>query len=207
VIVTGSTAAGCETKQVREWLRVLCSRTASARPPTRVDLERDDGNESLKLVMPHGVALVVPVVPGREYAAKITWPDRTRVLRVRWPEGDAKPTLAFDAPVVTGKPGHLDSFAAPGFDRRRFDSDVERTICDCWNRVHGGNRFDGGNGEEFECLGAYGATDAACTATYPPDAGKPEPGELRPGRCDRLLACIRRDPASPPGPRTPPGPR
>ncbi|HMG23959.1 MAG TPA: hypothetical protein VK607_21640, partial [Kofleriaceae bacterium] len=76
VIVTGSSDAGCETKQVREWLRIQCARSPAGWP---IDLQvtRDDGREAMALVMPREVSLVVPVIEGRETTATVTWLDKT----------------------------------------------------------------------------------------------------------------------------------
>jgi len=182
VIVTGSSDAGCETKQVREWLRILCPRTPRARP-VAIDIARDDGHEAMALVMPLELSLLVPVVEGRELAATLTWSDATRVLHVAWPAGAARPTLAFDKPVARRKPD-----AAGTEDiRMTFHSPVERAICDCWQQQFGGLRA-GSRKPVFTCPGAYGAADPTCVDKYyGPTASCPE-----------LLACTRRDPASPP---------
>jgi SGNH hydrolase-like domain, acetyltransferase AlgX len=181
VIVSGSSDAACETKQVREWLRIQCPRSARALP-VDVEITRDDGHEAMVLVMPAEISLVVPVVLGRELAATLTWTDKTRVLHVAWPAGAKRPTLAFDKPIARGKPIELDVFATP----MKFRSPVERAICDCWQVVFGGQRYR--NSEDvFTCAGAYGAPDPACVEKYyRTDASCPE-----------LLACTRRDPASP----------
>ncbi|HEU4732672.1 MAG TPA: hypothetical protein VFT22_32475 [Kofleriaceae bacterium] len=181
VIVTGSSDAACETKQVREWLRVLCGRTETARP-IAIDIERDDGHEALPMVMPGQVSLLIPIVAGRELAARITWSDSTRVLRVRWPGGATRPVLAFDRPVRLARP------AAPEPEPwySRFRSPVERAICECWVRVFGSGG-DGLRGTALTCPDAYGAADPACVERYGPA-----------NRCPELLACTRRDPASPP---------
>jgi hypothetical protein len=168
---------------VREWLRVLCSRTEAERP-TAVDIERDDGHEALAMVMPGQVSLLIPIVAGRELAAKISWTERTRVLHVRWPAGAAKPTLAFDKPIRVAQP-YADP-ATPSW-QMTFRSPVERAICDCWQSVFGGERYQSRD-EVFTCAGAYGAADDACVQRY-----------YRAARsCPDLLACTRRDPASPP---------
>lgn len=183
VIVSGSSEAVCETKQVREWLRVLCSRTDAARP-LAVDIERDDGHEALAMVMPSQVSLLIPLVAGRDFAARITWTDRARVLRVQWPSGAAKPTLAFDKPIKVAQP-YADP-ATPSW-KMAFRSPVERAICDCWQTVFGGQRYTSDE-EVFTCSDAYGAADDACVQRY-----------YRAARsCPELLACTRRDPASPP---------
>jgi lysophospholipase L1-like esterase len=183
VIVRGSSALGCETKQVREWLRVVCSRTETARP-LAIEIEEDDGQEALAMAMPGQVSLVIPVVPGRAFAGTISWTDRTAVLRVRWPAGAAAPELAFDQPVKRARP---DLDPTPRGWNMAFRSPVERAICDCWQTVFGGERYTSRD-EVFTCSGAYGAADDACVQTYYRTAR----------RCPELLACTRRDPASPP---------
>jgi hypothetical protein len=134
------------------------------------------------LVMPGEVSLLIPVVEGRELTATVSWTDRTRALRVAWPAGAPRPTLAFDRAVAQR---HA---AGPG--QPAFRSRVERAICDCWEHVFGDDhdrrRFDT-DGKNNTCHGAYGAADPACLDRYH-------------GRdtCPALLACIRRDPGSPP---------
>jgi len=182
VIVTGSSDAACETKQVREWLRIQCPRTERARP-VDVEVTRDDGHEAMVLVMPAEISLLVPVVEGRELAAKLLWTDKTRVLHVAWPAGAKRPTLAFDKPIARAKPDAPDVFTTG----MKFRSPVERAICDCWQVVFGGQRYTGGE-EVFTCAGAYGAPDPACVETY----------YRTNASCPELLACTRRDPSSPP---------
>ncbi|TMQ22244.1 MAG: hypothetical protein E6J90_12765 [Deltaproteobacteria bacterium] len=178
VIVTGSSSAGCETKQVREWLRVRCAPTELS-SPLGAEITRDDGHEAMVLVMPSELSLLIPVVEGREVTATVRWTDVTRVLHVAWQVGAAHATLAFDKPVARTRP--------PGPDELgyRFRSPVERAICDCWRQVFEGR---GRRDEPVTCRGAYGAPDPACVSRY----------YHSPATCPQLLACIRRDPASPP---------
>jgi hypothetical protein len=201
VIVTGSTSAGCETKMVHEWLRVMCGRVAkgTAPPPTeydgdqtvvddptRVAIEKDDTGEAMALAMPHQTSLVVPVLRGREATVQFTWSDHTRRLHVRWPSDQPAPTFAFDPVVkVAGKKSMISPYAR--LDRvQAFVSPVERAICKCWNttfKLEHYTPYDAKD-EVFACSGAYGSADAACTTTYATD-------------CPRMLECIRHDPASP----------
>lgn len=67
--------------------------------------------------------------------------------------------------------------AGRGEELGKFRSPVEEAICGCWRGVY-----------QESCYGAYGAADAGCVATYA-------------GDCVQMLACIRRDPASPPAAR------
>jgi SGNH hydrolase-like domain, acetyltransferase AlgX len=182
-MVTGSTSAGCETKQVREWLRVICGRTDAGDDPTDVVVEHDDGGEALALAMPHQASLVVPVVQGRETTALFKWTDHTRRLRVRWPAGADKPTLAFDAPVRGhGQRGEFTGFSYQ-WKAADFKSPVERKLCECWGQVYKGRKV----GEPVSsCSGVYGAADKRCVDRYANRS------------CQQMIECTWRDPASPP---------
>ena len=182
VIVTGSSDAGCETKQVREWLRIQCPRTDTTMPRD-LQITRDDGHEAMALVMPDEMSLLVPVIEGRELSATFSWNDKLRVLSVVWPRGEKAPTMAFDKPV---KNPHATTLEVDPFTPapRVFRSEVERTICACWQHV-----FEPGAARDVTrkgptCRGAYGAADGDCVTRYATS-------------CPELLGCIRRDPASP----------
>lgn len=177
VIVTGSSDASCETKQVREWLRIRCARTEITHPRA-IDVTRDDGHEAMALVLPEEMTLVVPVVEGRQLDATMTWNDQIRVLHIAWPAG-GKPRFAFEPPVSRHPPDE------PAL-RFAFHSPVERAICACWQRVFGGGRNED-SPKDPTCPGAYGAADPLCVARYGDD----------PARCAEMLACTRRDPVSP----------
>jgi hypothetical protein len=198
VIVAGSTAAGCETKMVREWLRVVCGRTAAGLIPTRVTVAVDATGESQALVTPRQTSLVTPVEPGRHVEVELAWTDHTQRLTIDWPLEAKAPVMKLGAPVPipgTKRPEPISEYfdASSDYKTLHYESPVERAICDCWNRVHGGLRLPKTKDrteEIFECSGAYGAADAACTQTYAAD-------------CARMLECIHRDPASPPAPPKP----
>lgn len=196
VTVTGSTAAGCETKMIREWLRVICGRTQAGLVPTRVTVAVDATGESQALAIPRQTSLVTPLEPGRHVEVEFAWTDHTRRLTLDWPLEAKQPVMKFDAPVrIPGakRPEPLPEYYfedVADYAKLTYDSPVERAICDCWNRVYGGLRLPKSRTrteEVFVCSGAYGAADAACTQTYATD-------------CARMVECIRRDPASPPKP-------
>lgn len=171
VIVAGSSDAGCETKQVREWLRIQCPATERARP-LGVKLMRDDGHEAMVLQMPTELSILVPVVEGRALEATLSWSDKQRALHVAWPAGGT-PRFAFDKPVAYRSGVGADT---PVPD---FRSDTERAICRCWTAEFAEPLYG-----RPHCPGAYGAPDDGCVTRYA-------------GRCAELLACTRRDPASP----------
>ncbi len=185
VIVTGSTAAGCETQMVREWLRVLCGHTPAGDDPTKVAVVKDDDHTALALTMPHQTSLVVPVLEGHEVTALFSWTDQTRLLRISWPAGAAKPTLAFDKGTPTG--GRKRALDLEGYygSNSEYESPVEQAICKCWYETYLLSPGMSASPDNFACSGAYGSADAACTKTYA-------------DQCVRMLECIWHDPASPP---------
>jgi hypothetical protein len=198
VVVTGSSAATCETKQVREWLRVMCTRTETDWP-SKITVQQDDGHEALVLAMPQEVSALIPVVEGRQFTATISWTASTRVLHVGWPTG-GKPVMTIDKAIAipgAKRPGEDEGLELVGLELRMdFASPTERAICDCWNTTYGGQRYkpyDPDNhkqAEVFSCHGAYGVADSACAAAYP-----------APARCGELLACVRHDPLTYPPPK------
>ena len=202
VIVAGSTAAGCETKMIREWLRVMCGRTEAGIIPTRVTVAVDATGESQALATPRQTSLVTPLEPGRHVEVDFAWTDHTRRLTLDWPMEAKAPVMKFAAPVrIPGakRPEPIPEYYSDYGDQEKqsFESPVERAICDCWNQVYGGLRLKKNQArseEVFVCSGAYGAADAACTQTYATD-------------CARMVECIHRDPASPATPPSPASPQ
>ena len=178
VRVTGSTRAGCETKRIREWLRVACRRYEDTHTvpagyevsdwlwPLDVTVVRDPRGEAMTLAMPAATTLVAPVLEGDELVVDFGWIKHSQRLEVRWPKGAAEPTMAFGERVKRKPPrAYVYEPATP----------TEAAICTCWKTEH----------HEQSCNGAFGAADAACVKTYA-------------GDCAALLACIVRDPGSPP---------
>jgi len=99
VTVSGSSALGCETKMLREWLRVSCRRHGSDYP-LDVRTERTSGQQAYVFHTTGSVAsTVVQVVRGKDYSADFTWDTGGRhwvaTLHVSWPVQSARPTLYF----------------------------------------------------------------------------------------------------------------
>jgi hypothetical protein len=117
VKVPGSTANSCETRMVREWLRVMCvNRSAELGKPTRIKVERgrapNDRSQGENLKAVNDITtLIVPVRPGTDIAAAFEWENGAHGLVVRWPEGtpESGRVMEFDnppppdaAPTATG---------------------------------------------------------------------------------------------------------
>ena len=93
VTVKGSSALNCETKMVREWLRVSCrGKNFSGGEPTGVTVTSGGGRGDDFVFSSAGVAsLVVRFVEGVDVQAQFTWSDRSHALRVWWPRGAPEP--------------------------------------------------------------------------------------------------------------------
>jgi hypothetical protein len=104
ITVAGSGPNACETKLVREWLRVMCvPRSAELGKPVRIEIVKGRGaNDRSRGENLHAVnditTLVIPVRPGSDFEATFTWENGSRTLRASWPAGapDSARTIAFD---------------------------------------------------------------------------------------------------------------
>lgn len=101
VTVKGSSALGCETKMLREWLRVSCHQKGSL-TPTGVKTENSGGQQAFVGMFGTTSSAVVQVIKGREYSANYTWDDKgtasSAKLLIQWPSDH-------DRPVITLQPG------------------------------------------------------------------------------------------------------
>ncbi|MCE7893273.1 MAG: hypothetical protein DYH12_26815 [Sorangiineae bacterium PRO1] len=99
ITVRHSTPLNCETKLVREWLRVSC-RTSdnSANQIQTVKLTRGNDSGGIPPFMKKGVASIVTRVrPGIDADWTFEWTQwGKRVLTVKWPHGAPAPTYEFD---------------------------------------------------------------------------------------------------------------
>jgi hypothetical protein len=95
VTVRRSSALGCSTKMVREWLRVSCSgKNDSGGTPTTLVIERGGNSAEMFTFASGGVtSLVIPFVEGLDLEAAFAWTDRTEKFLSRWPRGAPKPSL------------------------------------------------------------------------------------------------------------------
>jgi SGNH hydrolase-like domain, acetyltransferase AlgX len=104
--VKGSTAAGCETKLVREWLRVSClaqlkpgaGETDDGFAPELVDVKTGGHGDAATWRYYGQAGLIIPVVPGDAARVRFAWPSVERELQLDFPR-DAPLTMAFTAPT------------------------------------------------------------------------------------------------------------
>jgi hypothetical protein len=98
ITVARSTPLSCETKMVREWLRVSCkgkSHTGGA--PGNVTKVSGCGADTFLFSKTGSTtSLVSPVLRGKSCEARFTWTnDRAAWLSVDWVAGAPRPTIAF----------------------------------------------------------------------------------------------------------------
>ena len=93
VTVRGSGALSCETKMLREWLRVSCrDKNPTGGTPTGVSVTSGGGQGDDFAFASGGVtSLVVRFVEGVSIDAVFTWTDESRTLHIVWPRGAPEP--------------------------------------------------------------------------------------------------------------------
>lgn len=93
VTVLGSSALDCESKAVREWVRISCKDTAAARgKPTGITVSKGGGKgDTFVLVAGNVASLVYPFSEGQDLAATFNWERESRGFRAQWPQGAPKP--------------------------------------------------------------------------------------------------------------------
>lgn len=96
VSVSRASAYHCETKMVREWLRVSCS-PYSRVTPSSVSTIQSHGYQAYTLASGQKASVTVQVVRGRMYVARFTWSNGTsHDLTANWPSNAARPLLYFN---------------------------------------------------------------------------------------------------------------
>lgn len=143
--VKGSTDAGCETKQIREWLKVACLKKAR-RTPNGVEVLRGGEGDAHALFAQQTAVVVAPVLRGKQVQVRFFWREHTQDLTIDWPATAEQPTLAFGQamPATTTNHGAL-------------SSELQGALCE----ILGGTLY---------CGSMYGALDDGCdpTPTTPP---------------------------------------
>ncbi|MCC6555688.1 MAG: hypothetical protein IT372_22225 [Polyangiaceae bacterium] len=92
VTVKGSSALGCETKIVREYLRVACAgKNDTGGTPTTVRVDRGGRGEAMTVAADSVTILIVPFIMGIDFAATFSWTDKSHTLVVKWPHNAPKP--------------------------------------------------------------------------------------------------------------------
>jgi hypothetical protein len=100
ITVRGSSAHGCETKMLREWLRVSCHQHSAGVLPSEVRTVRSGGQQAFVGKFGDATSAVIQVVHGREYEAEFEWQEAGETISanlfVHWPSDQPRPSLYFD---------------------------------------------------------------------------------------------------------------
>lgn len=98
ITVARSTPLGCETKMVREWLRVSCKGKSytGGKPGNVTKQDGCSGETLLYSKMESTTSMVSPVLRGKSCEVRFTWTnDKAAWLSVDWPVGTPRPVIAF----------------------------------------------------------------------------------------------------------------
>lgn len=96
--VARSTPLGCETKMVREWVRISCrNHNDSGGKPTTVATKTAGGVEAYLFQKNNITSVVLPVLRGKYYDAVFSWTDKRQLLAVDWRSGN-RPVIKFTDP-------------------------------------------------------------------------------------------------------------
>jgi len=93
VPVKGASKLGCETKMVREWLRVSCrGKNDTGGEPKAVKVTKGGGKgEDFTFASNKVASLVTTFVDGTDLVAEFEWTDAKHELVVSWPHGAPMP--------------------------------------------------------------------------------------------------------------------
>jgi hypothetical protein len=147
VTVKGSTALHCETKMIREWLRVRCSgRNDTGGTPTAVTVMRGGRGETIVFSAAGVTSVITPVLEGTDFEAVFSWTDKAHALDVKWPRGAPRPVVVGE---FLGAASPLDGTAPSA------------AICECHKKLTG----------HRDCSDAPFA-QPDCERTYAGDCGR-----------------------------------
>jgi hypothetical protein len=144
-LVKGSTAAGCVTKRIREWVYVRCApRKSGARPASARVISGGHG-DALVLSNDGTVSLVAPVIRGDAFEARFSWsnPSSAERLVIHWPADVVEPEAAL---VEDKDPA----------DPPPADASGTAALCRCWEEATG----------DKDCRAMLAAPNPDCLRTY-----------------------------------------
>ena len=144
VTVKGSSALRCETKMVREYLRVSCrDKNDTGGTPTTVKVVKGGRGEALLFASGGVTSMIIPFVEGIDAEAEFSWTDKSHKLALTWPRGAPKPTVLG---TFEGAKSPLDGTA---------DGDAKK-LCECHKQIT----------KSITCDDMMGGANADCDRTY-----------------------------------------
>ena len=165
VTVKGSSALKCETKIVREYLRISChGKNETGGTPKGVMVVKGGHGEASTYAADGVTSLIVPYVEGINLEATFAWTDKSYKLVINWPKGAKMP------PMI----GAFEGAASPLDGTTKGDG---QKLCECFKKVT----------KQTTCEDIIGGADADCERSYGGDCeallecSRGEPG--RPPKC------------------------
>jgi hypothetical protein len=104
VTVRHSSSLRCETKMVREWLRVRCPYTEQTASTGGGDVRVERSTHAAEVRVTHfsrPMEAILPVVPGCSHRLSFGGDWGWRWLRVDWPSGAGQALMYFDQPATS----------------------------------------------------------------------------------------------------------
>lgn len=101
ITVNRSTPLNCETKMVREWLRVSCrEKNNTGGKPTNATVVAGCSSETYLYSKPDLkiASVVTPVLKGKHCEVRFDWTNRSQTLVVDWVGNGPRPTIKFEGP-------------------------------------------------------------------------------------------------------------
>lgn len=165
VTVKGSSALKCETKIVREYLRISCrGKNDTGGTPKGVMVVKGGHGEASTYAAAGVTSLIVPYVEGINLEAIFSWTDKSYKLVINWPKGAKMPAVI----------GAFEGAASPLDGTAKGDG---QKLCECFKKVT----------KSATCEEIIGGADADCDRSYGSDCeallecSRGEPG--RPPKC------------------------
>jgi hypothetical protein len=150
VTVKGSSALRCETKIVREYLRVSCKGKVDPEgTPTGIKVQKGAHGEAMVYAYGGVASLIIPYVEGTDFEAVFSWTKKSHKLVVKWPKGSKQPVIV----------GVFEGAASPLDGTAKGDN---KKLCECHMEVT----------KAATCEDLIGAADPDCDRTYGSDCGK-----------------------------------
>jgi hypothetical protein len=144
VTVKGSSALKCETKIVREYLRISCKGKVDPEgTPTGIKILKGAHGEALAYAHSGVTSLILPYVEGTDFEAAFSWTAKSHKLVVKWPKGSKQPPLV----------GTFEGAASPLDGVGKGD---DAKLCACQKKVY----------KTATCEDLIGAAEADCDRTY-----------------------------------------
>jgi hypothetical protein len=132
-LVTGSDAAGCTTKRIREWVYARCTKRGLGPKPSAVRVLSGGHGETIALAHDGVVTVVAPVVVGDRFEAKLSFAADgssaavARRLVVDWTAKDVEPDARIEKDAREVDPPNADDLAR---------------LCECFEETTGAKSCD-----------------------------------------------------------------